>query len=91
LAIPEASSVNRWYGLEGFGRAKAGPEGGCPERRKAVTDCGRRGKWTSGSFLGCLVQWAGQRGKIGDPVSKKTNEAQEGQNFLGIVRRRDVP
>jgi hypothetical protein len=23
-------------------------------------------------------------------VSKKTNEAQEGQNFLGIVRRREV-
>jgi hypothetical protein len=26
LAILEVSSVNRWYGLEGFGRAKAGAQ-----------------------------------------------------------------
>jgi hypothetical protein len=28
----------------------------------------------SGSLLGCLVHWAGQRSKVRNPVSKKTNE-----------------
>jgi hypothetical protein len=78
-----------WFGRVWEGQGW-GPKEGVPERRKAAMDHGKRSEWMSGSLLGHLVQWAGQRGKIRFPVSKKPNEAQEGQNFLGIVRRREV-
>jgi hypothetical protein len=75
-----------WFGRVWEGQGWSLKEG-VPERRKAATDHGRRGEWTSGSLL---VQWVGQQGKIRNPVSKKPNEAKEGQNFLGIIRRREV-
>jgi hypothetical protein len=41
-----------------------------------------------------LAAWYSGRAneaKLGIQCLKKTNEAQEGQNFLGIIRRREVP